>query len=73
MIVFFGLIGVMPVFQQPRKALLDQLKTVVGENDDKLPESVILVNSQDYHGQVSKCSDGFYSSCPHLNLGICER
>ncbi|XP_064603930.1 phosphofurin acidic cluster sorting protein 2-like isoform X5 [Liolophura sinensis] len=36
----------------PRKALLDQLKTVVGENDDKLPESVILVNNQDYHGQI---------------------
>ncbi|XP_064603929.1 phosphofurin acidic cluster sorting protein 2-like isoform X4 [Liolophura sinensis] len=37
---------------EPRKALLDQLKTVVGENDDKLPESVILVNNQDYHGQI---------------------
>ena len=37
---------------QPRKALLDQLSTVLGGADEKLPDTLFLVNTQEWQGQV---------------------
>lgn len=37
---------------QPRKALLEQLSTVLAGSDDQLPENIILVNTADWQGQV---------------------
>ncbi|XP_067680503.1 phosphofurin acidic cluster sorting protein 2-like isoform X3 [Haliotis asinina] len=36
----------------PRKALLDQLGTVLGNGDDRLPESVFLINAAEWQGQL---------------------
>ncbi len=38
-------------FFQPRKVLLDQLSLVLS-SDDSLPESFILVNANEWQGQV---------------------
>ncbi|XP_052766077.1 phosphofurin acidic cluster sorting protein 2-like isoform X3 [Mya arenaria] len=38
--------------QAPRKALLDQLGMVLGGSDDKLPDSLLLVNTADWQGQL---------------------
>ncbi len=38
---------------QPRKVLLDQLSLVLS-SDDSLPESFILVNANEWQGQVNK-------------------
>ncbi|XP_052766076.1 phosphofurin acidic cluster sorting protein 2-like isoform X2 [Mya arenaria] len=37
---------------EPRKALLDQLGMVLGGSDDKLPDSLLLVNTADWQGQL---------------------
>ncbi|XP_071079395.1 phosphofurin acidic cluster sorting protein 2-like isoform X3 [Haliotis cracherodii] len=36
----------------PRKALLDQLSAVLGNGDDRLPESVFLINAAEWQGQL---------------------
>ncbi|XP_060570991.1 phosphofurin acidic cluster sorting protein 2-like isoform X7 [Ruditapes philippinarum] len=38
--------------QAPRKALLDQLSLVLGGSDDKLPDSLLLVNTAEWQGQL---------------------
>ncbi|XP_060570988.1 phosphofurin acidic cluster sorting protein 2-like isoform X4 [Ruditapes philippinarum] len=38
--------------QEPRKALLDQLSLVLGGSDDKLPDSLLLVNTAEWQGQL---------------------
>ncbi|XP_060570986.1 phosphofurin acidic cluster sorting protein 2-like isoform X2 [Ruditapes philippinarum] len=38
--------------QLPRKALLDQLSLVLGGSDDKLPDSLLLVNTAEWQGQL---------------------
>ena len=40
---------------QPRKALLEQLSTVLGGADEKLPDTLFLVNTQEWQGQVIIC------------------
>ncbi|XP_052272959.1 phosphofurin acidic cluster sorting protein 2-like isoform X1 [Dreissena polymorpha] len=40
------------VDQSPRKVLLDQLSSVLGASDDKLPDSLFLVNTADWQGQL---------------------
>ncbi|XP_062619751.1 phosphofurin acidic cluster sorting protein 1-like isoform X4 [Saccostrea cucullata] len=37
---------------KPRKALMEQLGVVFGGSDDNLPESVMLVNTSEWQGQV---------------------
>ncbi|XP_052272960.1 phosphofurin acidic cluster sorting protein 1-like isoform X2 [Dreissena polymorpha] len=41
-----------PVKSEPRKVLLDQLSSVLGASDDKLPDSLFLVNTADWQGQL---------------------
>ncbi|KAL4237224.1 Phosphofurin acidic cluster sorting protein 1 [Mactra antiquata] len=40
------------VDQLPRKALLDQLGLELGGSDDKLPDSLLLVNTAEWQGQL---------------------
>lgn len=37
---------------EPRKALLDQLGMVLGGADDKLPDSILLINTAEWQGQL---------------------
>ena len=39
--------------QQPRKVLLEQLNSLVSTSDEALPESLIIIDSNDWQGQVS--------------------
>ena len=52
MIFSRGVIWLICCLFQPRKVLLDQLSVVLA-SDDSLPESFILVNANEWQGQVS--------------------
>ena len=57
------MIYLMVIFQ-PRKALLEQLSTVLGGADEKLPDTLFLVNTQEWQGQVSTVLGGADEKLP---------
>lgn len=63
-IILLGIVYFM--YFQPRKALLDQLGLVLGGSDDKLPDSLLLVNTAEWQGQVCQIS------CHTLSISFCS-
>lgn len=56
------------LFQVPRKSVYDQLNQILN-SDEQLPESIILINTTDWQGQVCICRlcVQVFCVCEHLS------
>lgn len=75
-VIIHNILHVYIVLQVPRKSVYDQLNQILN-SDEQLPESIILINTTDWQGQVCICHlfVEVFPVCEHLPafVIVCHR